>query len=89
MIDPARLHAAQSRIREALAGGLPPDPFDLQICLKSQDASTLDTLLMAALARNGQLETEAAVLRRELEALRAASCGQPGPPLPPSSLGGP
>jgi hypothetical protein len=69
-MDPARLHAAQSRIREALADGLPPDPFDLHICLFSQDAPTLDTLLMAALARNGQLEAEVAVLRTALEAAR-------------------
>jgi transposase len=72
MIDPARLHAAQSRIRECIDRGLPPSPADLQICLASQDAPTLDTLLMAALARLGQLEAEMAVLRRELEALRAA-----------------
>jgi hypothetical protein len=71
-MDPARLHAAQSRIRECIDRGLPPSPADLQICLAAQDAPTLDTLLMAAMVRNGQLEAEMAVLRRELEALRAA-----------------
>jgi hypothetical protein len=56
MIDPARLHAAQSRIRECIDRGLPPSPADLQICLASQDAPTLDTLLMAAMARVRCLE---------------------------------
>jgi hypothetical protein len=70
MIDPARIHAAQSRIRECIDRGLPPSPADLQICLASQDAPTLDTLLMAAMARNGHLEAELAVLRTALRAAR-------------------
>jgi hypothetical protein len=71
MIDPARLHAAQSRIRECIDRGLPPSPADLQICLASQDAPTLDTLLMAALDQAGQLQAENAVLRTALETVLA------------------